>query len=296
MYKLLVKSLLLLLIFSSCSKIIDIDIPDKEKHIDIIGVMNTDSIINVNVSKSVNILTKSNRVDFVDDATVKIYEDSVYKETLTFKDNGNYYANFKPVAGNNYKIEVSVPNSGQVDAENIIPDKVDIESIDTLTVYDPFFEENMLRCKIKFTDPSDINNYYYFNIVRKATYTWYDKYQDSLIVKVDSGKVSFQTNDPLIDNGANNGVIFNDNVINGQTYTFIVDLNKDFPDSTTFNFNLCSISKDYYLYLQSWSKQMETHGDPFSEAVPVYTNINNGVGIFAGTNKSTYSILARNPD
>ena len=74
----------------------------------------------------------------------------------------------------------------------------------------------------------------------------------------------------------------------------IVDINKDFSDSTTFNFNLFSISKDYYLYLQSWSKQADSKGDPFSEAVSVYTNINKGVGIFAGFNKSTYSILARN--
>ncbi len=313
MYKILVKSLLLLFIFSSCSKIIDIDIPDKEKHIDVIGVMNSESILKMNISKSVSILQStegyyseegnfiSSNIDFVSNASVKIYENNVYKDTLSFTEYGNYIANFKPVVGSTYKIEVNVPNCETVDAENTIPDKVEIILIDTLTVSSTSFidTEKMLRCEIKFTDPSEVNNYYYFNICGKKTYTWYDEYNDSLIVWTDSSNVDFDTNDPMIDNDSkiNTGIIFNDNVINGQTYTLNIDFDKYFSDSTMFHFNLYSISSDYYLYLKSLNKQRESiGGGPFTEAVQVYTNINNGVGIFAGINKSTYSILARNTD
>lgn len=311
MYKLLVKSFLLLFVFSSCSKIIPIDDPDNKKHIDVIGLINSDSILNVNISKSVSILQSTehlydeennsflSKIDFVSNATVKIYENNVYKDTLSFTEYGNYIANFRPVVGNKYKIEVNVPNCEQVDAENTVPEKVEIISIDTLTVSSTSFldEEKMLRCKIKFTDPSEVNNYYYFNIFGKVTYSWYDEDTDSLFVETYSTFVDFDTNDPIIKNDSklNNGIVFNDNAINGKTYTLIVDFDKYFSDSTMFHFNLYSISSDYYLYLKSSNKQMDNNGGgPFSEAVPVYTNINNGVGIFAGINKSTFSILARN--
>ncbi|RLD60911.1 MAG: hypothetical protein DRJ01_08895 [Bacteroidetes bacterium] len=311
MYKLLVKSFLLLLVFSSCSKIVDIDIPDNEKHIDVIGLMNSDSILKVNISKSVSILqstevsyfnnnsSNTSNIDFVSNATVKIYENNVYKDTLSFTEYGNYIANFKPVVGNTYKIEVDVPNCEQVDAENNIPEKVEILSIDTSNVSNDSFgdDEDILRCEITFSDPPDVENYYLLNVSGKITYSWYDEYDDSLYVMVDSSFIDFDTNDPIIDQDAkiDNAIIFNDDVINGKTYTLNIEIDKYYSDSTMLYFNLFSVSRDYYLYRKSISMQ-KYGGGPFTEAVTVYTNINNGVGIFAGTNKSTYSILARNTD
>ncbi|MBE9466773.1 MAG: DUF4249 domain-containing protein [Bacteroidetes bacterium] len=313
MYKLLVKSFLVFFVFSSCSKIIPIDDPDNEKHVDVIGVMNSDSILKVNVSKSVSILQSSenlyyeennsilSKIDFVSNATIKIYENNVYKDTLLFTEYGNYLANFKPVVGNKYKIEVNVPNCEQVDAENIVPEKVKIDSINTSTVSGSSFidEEKMLRCEIHFTDPSDVSNYYYLNVFGKITYKSYDESLECFFVETYSKFIDFDTNDPMVDNDSklNNGIVFKDDLINGKNYTLNIEFDKNFSDTTMFHFNLYSISSDYYLYLKSIDKQINAKdGGPFTESVPVYTNVNNGVGIFAGTNKSTYSILVRNDD
>ena len=45
------------------------------------------------------------------------------------------------------------------------------------------------------------------------------------------------------------------------------------------------MSEDYYKYLKTYIKQVETKGNPFASVIEVYSNITNGVGIFAGYNR-----------
>ena len=45
---------------------------------------------------------------------------------------------------------------------------------------------------------------------------------------------------------------------------------------------LRTLSEDQYRYQRTRILQEFSEGDPFSEVVPVYTNVENGFGIFAG--------------
>jgi hypothetical protein len=45
------------------------------------------------------------------------------------------------------------------------------------------------------------------------------------------------------------------------------------------------MSEDYYKYLKTYVKQVETKGNPFASVIEVQSNIQNGVGIFAGYNR-----------
>lgn len=45
------------------------------------------------------------------------------------------------------------------------------------------------------------------------------------------------------------------------------------------------MSEDYYKYLKTYIKQVETKGNPFASVIEVHSNITNGVGIFAGYNR-----------
>jgi hypothetical protein len=50
---------------------------------------------------------------------------------------------------------------------------------------------------------------------------------------------------------------------------------------------LQSISREFYLYLHS-REQNRTSGGFFSEPVPIFNNINGGIGIFAGYTNSVH--------
>ncbi|MFA5327344.1 MAG: DUF4249 family protein [Prolixibacteraceae bacterium] len=45
------------------------------------------------------------------------------------------------------------------------------------------------------------------------------------------------------------------------------------------------MSEDYYKYQKTYIKQVETKDNPFASVIEVYSNITNGVGIFAGYNR-----------
>lgn len=48
---------------------------------------------------------------------------------------------------------------------------------------------------------------------------------------------------------------------------------------------ITGMSEDYYKYLKTYIKQVETKGNPFASVIEVHSNITNGVGIFAGYNR-----------
>ncbi len=50
------------------------------------------------------------------------------------------------------------------------------------------------------------------------------------------------------------------------------------------------MNRSGYLYRRSIDDYENAQGDPFAEPVQVYSNIENGYGIFAGFSKSTYEI------
>lgn len=89
-------------------------------------------------------------------------------------------------------------------------------------------------------------------------------------------------------------VIFKNNLINdsekdGQEITLTSEQIPYYysgADSSFHTVYLLNINKDYYQYLQSLRTYTDDN-DPFSEVSPVYSNVNGGLGIFAGFTKDS---------
>jgi hypothetical protein len=69
--------------------------------------------------------------------------------------------------------------------------------------------------------------------------------------------------------------------------TYIPVLNKgsqtDFKEE--YWLEVTGVSEEYYKYQRTYIKQVETKDNPFASVIEVYSNITNGVGIFAGYNR-----------
>ncbi len=287
-----------LLLLNGCEKEIDINIPEKDKKIVLNGLINTDSLFSVNVSKSLNILDVED-VKYLDNATVSIYENGNFIEELNYISGGNYKSSFFVSSeGKTYKVKVDVPEMQSASAETFIPEaSISDLTIDTITtIYEEeFYSYKGLKCNIGFNDLSNEENYYWFCITGKRAHYEWDSVNHEEIITYEQGNIYFNSNDPVIESWVSGGYgfIFSDKLFNGSNIDFNIYLEKYMLydlDTNVLHFNVNSISEDFYLYAATYNSHMEAQNDPFTEPVQVYSNIENGYGIFAGYSTVSDSI------
>jgi hypothetical protein len=301
----------LFLFVIACEKTIEINLEDAKIRIVLNAELNPDSTISVNITRSRHILDNAAIVP-ITDATVTLYEDDVLIGTLSYKSSGNYDINYKPIVGKTYKIEVAHGNYDDVYAFTIIPEAIPITDIDTTKSYDEYGSQ-IYNFSIKFTDPSVERNYYMIGMRNRYSYEAWDENlivydtlyvgPDTTIVHIEYGgyywtktteNLWFQTDDMIIDEVIyfNNVGVFSDELINGKEYS--VKLRVDgygmYSDTNMVFVDLYAISPEYYKYLTSFARHQNANGDPFAEPVMVFSNVVEGIGIFAASKVYTDSI------
>ncbi len=282
-------SLWLFLIYS-CEKIIDIDIPDRERKIVLNSLITPDSLIEIHLSESESILKAGLSIDIIENASVQLYENNSFATLLLYTGEGCYVSSdFYPREENQYRVEVSVPGKNPVSSSVLIPDPVKIISIDT-NIISSNKEWAELQVRLKFVDPKEIDNYY---IVKAKTFGR-DPINPAL-----SGfgpmNVYLESESPIISQYGKpeGGLVFSDKLIDGSTHELSIDL-IFYPFgsdslSTFIYFYLQSISESYYYYVVSKAMQEELTDNPFAEPVQVYNNIEGGLGIFGAYSSSVDS-------
>ena len=95
MKKVIIISFTIVLILSACEKKLDIDIPEGQKHIVVNGILNDENLIQVNISKSQNILDNEN-IQFLTDAEPRLYMNDEFVENLINTDSGLYTSSVFP--------------------------------------------------------------------------------------------------------------------------------------------------------------------------------------------------------
>ena len=96
--------------------------------------------------------------------------------------------------------------------------------------------------------------------------------------------------------------LFNDLLFNGQNKNLELEIPNEeywnFIDGSTewsykrlsLTLYLHNISKSYYYYRTSLELYQNASGNPFAQPVQVYSNIDNGFGIFAGSQVSYFNL------
>jgi hypothetical protein len=242
--------LFFLVLFTSCIKD-NIKISDTGRKITINGLLTTDSLLNVRISRSTYLTDKSaasfDSLYSINDAKVVIYHNDDITDSLDYSfihsyaasdfqddmyNKGNYLSrNLIPVPGNKYKIVVNVPGLPMASSSIIIPNLVKIERVDTSRIIVPYPDPDNptnihLTCNIEFNDPGDETNYYLFSIFKiQNFYSFRDCHtlgflcNDPIVEeKLTTGMGSSVGNDPL------RGIVFSDKTINGQKYNFTVTI------------------------------------------------------------------------
>lgn len=312
---------LLLSSFFSCTKTIDFDDEGMANQLVLNSIIYPDQGIRANLTASTSILNRqiSAGGGLMADGTVEVYENGKllkdqYSPTGVFE-----FTDIRPKPGATYKM-VAKSLGKQLEAETTIPGKTEVISIDTAIVTGQFLNKR-LQVDVKVKDvPGD--NYYRILVKKedlvlnknadgKGTPKYY-LYTMEDWFSSDSPVFNSLFNNyggEELDLGPENDYhIFPDDYFKGKEYSirfFINNYNIGTtsptggpggyaPSQVIYTRRVVYIqhlSKDLFTYLKYLKLYNFYHDNPFAEPVPVYSNVKNGVGLFAGFNdeaKFTY--------
>ena len=310
----LIKTLIFSFIFFlfSCDMqtVVDLEIPTHVPVLVLNGLLSSDTNAQVVVSHSVGAFSNLTP-NYIDDAKVQIYKNNELQDSLFMDISNDVYVYFSPSdnsidslqmyyytstyipdeKGANYRIEVKHPDYNSISAETYIPADISLYNINADTSSIP----GKIGLTFSFDDDSDIQNYYALRLFSSCTKQWIDEYGYNQEFGF-RGDTDFMSNDPSFPSEIpfdgytfqGDNVVFTDALFNGQKKTIRLDVESElsYADCDTVIIKFSTFSNDTYLYYNS----LEEHSDKGElglfggEVIPVYSNVENGLGTLISTN------------
>lgn len=252
--------LLFLFVFSSCEKVIDIDLKDSSPKIVIEGLITDDPSVDsftVKVSRSNNFNSEGKNLP-IDDALVIMEDVSMgIKDTLTLTQAGTYKSSkIRGSIGHLYQLEVRIAGVSYT-ASSKMPDLVPLDSLYEQKI--PAFADAFRQIIPVFTDPVGVQNFYTFSL------------------KVnDSSQTEFQPWDDRLSDGKTNSrplIIGDAELFDGQDTVFVT---MNCTDKGIF---------DFFNTLENASGNGQTPANPTS----MFTN--GAIGYFGAVTTRTRSLI-----
>lgn len=170
----------MILACSSCESIIDFNGETKAPLLVVNSILQPDSIIVVQITKSKFFLSSNQNFPAVRDATVKVTVNDIVKETLTHIGEGYYKSNIVVKENDRVQISAEAPDMDIVKSQATVQPKITIISIDTVWIKsdenDSYYSKEIydntsyevigtrefgtFKINVKFKDNSDTRNYY----------------------------------------------------------------------------------------------------------------------------------------
>jgi hypothetical protein len=294
--------LIVSLIYISCEKVIpfegDVNIPK----LVINSIFQSDSTFKVHVSSSRSVIDTASFQN-IEDAIVTIKDDNGSTiEILNYVENGFYIGQNFPQENQTYNLEVTHPNYPNVTSSDSLPSPIIINSIDSTTIVDPI-NGDRLQITLDFEDPKSAQNYYLIETYSVNEYLVI-KNSDTTDYELDTIKQLMILTDEVFQNGSSpfrEQGLFNDLLFNGQNKKLELEIPYDNFSEIEVGYEwsyktlsvrvyLHNISKSYYYYRTSLELYQSASGNPFAQPVQVYSNIENGFGVFAGSQISYFDL------
>ena len=271
----MIKYLYILILLSSCYKEIEIDIQPHEEKLVVNSLVLSGLPIEVHLSSSK--IMQDTLIPLDTEALVIIKDDEVH-DTLKYIGYGKYKTRHIIAEDNNaYFIEVHKSKYNSVFAADVIPEQVDFEIIsfkERARIDAEGYEYS--EFEISFNDNINIQNYYEIGLVSDDLYglNKHYLYSDNVAV-LNEGDAEFYPQNILLSDE-----LFNGKNMNIKIYTDQGDY------QTEFYIYFRSISETYYKYKKKLIRHIENQYNDMwygsTNPVVLFSNIQNGYGIFAG--------------
>lgn len=227
----------------------------------------------------------------VDNAEIQLSVNGQFRESMHYLNNGYYSSNVVIEPATEYECIIAIPGTETVRCKQYIPEVIpilEIEHIDT----SGFDEEGHPYAAFELTFSNDLikDNYYelalYYLYFDRDTKT-YTSYWSSWMIQVE---------DPVLLNEGVGKPVFSDELMTDSIYTIHYNFYRHYNSKTCAGsgcihysqpeiVELRSVSEAYYNYrkqLDLYELGLYTGFNGTLATFPLYSNIENGYGIFAG--------------
>ncbi|HKH60223.1 MAG TPA: DUF4249 domain-containing protein [Flavitalea sp.] len=259
---------LMLSLFYSCDKAIDVDLPEYQQELVMEMYLEQGRPLRCLLIESLPYTdTAINKP--VNDALI-IFSDGTKNDTLTYRINqdmvtGRFY--------NYYHPRVIEPDPNKIYSITIIGNEKKITSttrfsqtkatVDSLIVRESMNEPDSFSVGIKFTDPASVENYYRILIGKN-------------INLFSSDPTDFRISDISFD---------------GKPFSYYSEPN--FARNDTIAARVYSLNKEHYEYLESMGNARRSNFNPFSQPGRIKSNVSGGLGIFTSILYTEHKVIIR---
>lgn len=273
--------MLIALCFSGCRKLVDYEYQNFIPAPVINSMIKAGEPLTVHISIAAKF--KETEITSIDNAMVNLYGDDGFIEQLTLSGNGIYVSETTAEPKIKYQIKVNIPGFSEAVCKAIIPVATSISAIEHISVAGKD-TEGVTYPSIKFTFHSIPSEEQYFEARIRLFQPEYE-YNAEIINIVD----------PVLLNEGLPLTVFSNDLITDTVYTMTINYSTASSGSsggsyymTLFPFilEIRSVSKDYYLFTRQKylydTGRFPEFGLSTNTAFPLYSNVENGYGIFIG--------------
>ena len=295
---------LFMIILLSCETVIVPDLPKEQEEFVVYSFFRPGEPIHFDVFTTVSILSPSG-MQRAKALTIDLYQDNQYIESITESISGSYNSATIVIPDKSYRFEISTAD-GKLVSQSTVPKAIAVEAASfSREIRDINLGEFGYPASLTFTDPKDEKNYYALEVFVDDCADGCDENGitgDLNELLIEDVKVNVSGNTDITIGEGPEGIegvryiYLSDNGFNGQTFAldfFIIPtlIDSENPSKVVIKYVLKSITEDYYEYLltSDYQKQIEDEGI-LAEPVQVYTNVQNGLGVFAGYDISVFTL------
>lgn len=316
----IISIILILFTTIACEKEIEFTGELQEKKIVLNSIAIADSILTAELYFSKFFLDNKIAFDTIKNAQVELYVNGSYKTDLTFQlidvIQPNYYgsyipkksvytSNFRPEPGDTLELRVNVEGYDKVSASTIVPQRVEIDKndirirLDTLDYYESTYIDYNTQEEVT-TYSGSMNIYYTVKLIDNANENNFYR----IILKNSYGGYEYlESDDPIFSQSGDEGLFdiiegsstsnFTDESFNGENRSISFSHYYWFSSYENNNdkyLDFQQMSKEAYWYIKTSTASDFNEGNPFSEPVLTYSNVNGGIGVFGAFTKSKVPI------
>lgn len=277
---------------TACEQLVELDLGQEEPRLVVLASFSDLDTLEVVVSQS-NAALEPQSGGVVVDAVVEIYqENGTFIDRLDYTGEGFYRAaSLVPQVGKGYLLRVSAPGFEPVEAVSVIPpprviDTASVELDLEVTEEGPIFNRADFEISLNIKDNPGSDDFYHLVFYQEAFNYRIGLNGDTLKQQFFSLPLSVELKDdqiPAIPYIESRGLLVRDEDLPGLLAfdgSFLYRRNDQLLGD--FIIELRSVSEDYFLYHASLARQAQAGSDPLSEPVILFTNIQNGYGVFGG--------------
>jgi hypothetical protein len=289
----------LFVLLPACEQLVSLDVPATPDRLVVNGFFNPDSTWSVSLYRSA---PPEDTVDpasqYVSDAWVVVRaEGGGVVDTLHHVGGGTYRAGTRPEEGRTYTLEVDAPGFGPVLARSQAPEATALTACEAaeLEVDDLFSQQ------LAFTIDDGAGSQ-----IRRLTLT---AARSGCVTSACLKQARFRSQDTVLresfggidmpyfrrspENEYRGFAVFADEAFEGREHALDLRIDERAGSLATSQFMLTitTVSDDYYRYHRTLIEQQAAAGNPLSEPVRVYSNVEGGLGVFAGFTNRTVPIL-----